>query len=215
MPELKIPEEHRRTLVKLALLTGPQVESLVRSVGSLPPRKLKDFGAGTAIEGIDSQDVKGFFETLFSLHMVRAYWDVPVDEFLNDILESLVKHGESLTAENRKQLTEVLERLLGVKSLSVSAKAYSLQREHPYLFHDAKILCDLRPVFDSPSDPPVGLVIAYTLHIVFHKGAQHEDMFLALDAEDIQKLKTVIGRVEAKTSSLKLLLSEHKLNQII
>ncbi|MSV28293.1 MAG: hypothetical protein EXQ52_06055 [Bryobacterales bacterium] len=216
MPELRIPEEHCKILAKLALLTDLQANELVSVVESIPPGRLKDYAnAGVAaIEAIDPKEMRGYLETLFSLHTVRAYYDAPAEEFLNDVLAALAKHGESLTETNRDQFAKILARLLGVKALSISVKAYSLQREHPHLFHDAKILADLRPIFDSPSDPPVGLVVAYTLHLVFHKGNHREDLYFALDADDIEKLKTVLERAQTKASSLKRLLSDKGLNQI-
>jgi hypothetical protein len=215
MPELRIPEEHRKILAKLALLTDLQATELVAVVESIPPGRLKD-DAIAAIKAIEPKEMKGFLETLFSLHTVRAYYDAPAEEFLNDVLTALGKQGESLTAANRDQFVKILARLLGVKALSVSVKAYSLRREHPCLFHDAKILSDLRPVFDSPSDPPVGLIVAYTLHLVFHKGnhRESEDMYFALDADDVEKLKTVLERAQTKALSLQRLLSDKGLKQI-
>lgn len=218
MPDLRIPDENRKILAKLALLAEPQAREFIAVLGSIPPGKLEDYlSAGAkAAKTIDPRDMKGFLETLFSLHTVRAYREVATGDFLKDVLGALGEQGESLTEANRNQLSDILSQALGVKSLSVSVKSYSLQREHLCLFHDAKIISDLRPVFDSPSEPPVGLTVTYTLHVVFHKGSQrnHEDIYFSLDADDIDKLKAIVERAQAKATSLKRLLSDKGLTQL-
>jgi hypothetical protein len=217
MPEIRIPEEQCKSLAKLARLSEPQVNELVLVVEGFPAattfKELSNRVPGK-LTTLDPAEVKGFLETVFSMHMVRAYFDSSVADFLKEILLALGKEGEALTSGDRERLVTILNRLLDVKSLATSAKAHALQREHLLVLHDTRILCDLRPVFESPSEPPVGLVVAYTLHIVFHKGTHHEDIYFALDANDVAKLRAVVERAELKASSLKLLLSEKGLNQV-
>lgn len=217
MPEIRIPEEQRKSLAKLALLSEPQVNELVLLVEGFPAATtLKELSGRMPdkLTTLDPAQVRGFLETLFSMHIVRAYFDSSVADFLKEILLALGKEGDALTLGDRERLITILTRLLGIKSLATSAKAHGLQREHSLVLHDTRILCDLRPVFESPSEPPVGLVVAYTLHIVFHKGTHHEDIYFALDANDVAKLKTVVERAEIKASSLKRLLSAKGLEQV-
>jgi hypothetical protein len=218
MPEMRIPEEQRKSLVTLARLSEDQIKELLTVAETLPAATtiFKDFSdqAFEKLKAIDRNEVKGLLETLFTLHMVRTYYDMSVEEFLTDVIAALGKQGQELTQENRAYLAKSLAQLLGVKSLAISAKAQGLQREHLLVLHDARIICDLRPVFESPADFPIGFVVAYTLHIVFHKGPHHEDIYFALDENDIAKLKTVVERAQTKTSSLKSLMSDKGLNQV-
>jgi hypothetical protein len=218
MPDIRIPEDQRKILAKLALLSAPQVDELATvAEGIVAATTLKELTEQlpSTLVTLGPEDVKGFLETLYSMHVARAYFDSSVNEFLKEIVSALGKEGAALTPEDRERLLVILTRLLGIDSLATSAKAHSLQREHPLVLHDTRILCDLRPVFDSPSEFPVGLIVTYTLHVAFHKGGRHEDLYFALDAKDVAKLKVVSERAELKASSLKRLLSEKGLSQVL
>lgn len=100
---------------------------------------------------------------------------------------------------------EKLVSLLSVKPLNVSAKAIDLQTEDERVFCDARILTDLRPVFGSDSAAtPEGLTIVHILKLGYDQGGErHRDFYVALNADDLQTLRKVIDRAEAKAKSLK------------
>jgi hypothetical protein len=97
-------------------------------------------------------------------------------------------------------------RLLSVDSLVFLAKANALQRDHEKIFHSAKILTDIRPVFHVANQPPADMILEYTLKLVYHDGSRrHREIYMVLDQRDIVALRETIGRAEQKAASLKAL----------
>ena len=88
-----------------------------------------------------------------------------------------------------------------------ASKVEQLKSDHQAIFYDAKILSDIRPLFDNPDEPPIGAVISHTLKIVFHEsGGDHKELYLALDAEDLEVLKKIAKRAESKLASIQSLI---------
>jgi hypothetical protein len=78
-----------------------------------------------------------------------------------------------------------------------------LKMDHQSILEDAKIVTDLRPVFDKPGERPLGAIITHTLKIVHHESGEHKELFFALDADDVLNLKRIAERALEKMSSLK------------
>lgn len=217
MPELRIPKEHRKGLLKLGSLTEEQQQELLSLLRDTRPGKTKQLMDAIAAKAktIDAKDLKGILSTLVALNVVREFLAVPIADFARDVLASLRKDDEDASdGEGRTKLLETLASALDVKPFALSAKAQSLAREHQNLFHEAKIFTDLRPVFDFPTDPPVGVIIEYALKLAFHRGPTHEELYMALDADDVGKIKAVVERAQAKAASLKLFLSDKGVSEL-
>jgi hypothetical protein len=117
MPELKIPEEHRNTLVRMASLTDEQTDKLISLLGSVQAAQLTQIIAdltNRSVEMIDV-DLKQIVETLISIHTVRAYLDVPAAEFIEQVIASLGKQGHLLNRDSRERLVNTLATVLEMK----------------------------------------------------------------------------------------------------
>ncbi len=83
------------------------------------------------------------------------------------------------------------------------SKAKDLQYEHENTFCDARIITDLRPVFDADvKSPPTGMVIAHILKLEYHHCGKHTEIHIAIDKDDIQNLMYVLGRACEKADTL-------------
>ena len=149
--------------------------------------------------------------TLDSLYQVRAHLEIPVDKFVSDVIGALrvAKVPVALAADGEVAFHTRLSTLLSTTSLAISAKAQVLQRDYARLFHDAKIITDMRPVFEqSTKEPPQGVLLDHTLKVVYHEGlGDHQELYLALDSSDLVALKKVIERAEEKEQTLRSLLA--------
>ena len=167
------------------------------------------------VGGVDPDDLDLILRTLDSLYYVRAHLEAPLEKFVADVLVALRAAGTTgfLATENEQLLRSRLTALLSIASLAVSAKAQVLQRDYSYLFHDAKIITDLRPVFgQNTTDPPHGMILDHTLKLVYHEGlGGHKELYLALDSSDLIELKKVIERAEEKEQVLRTLLASKDL----
>jgi hypothetical protein len=149
------------------------------------------------------------------MYQVRVYNDVSLDRFVKDVCESLVEHAE-LKSSDEPALRKRLTKLMDIDALNIAAKAALLQHEYPYTFCGARVLTDVRPVFGKDaSTSPVALVIAHTLKLEYHGAGGHlNELYMALDPEDISELREALDRAEMKNNSLKTALAALKIKLI-
>lgn len=138
----------------LLRLDDGEVKALTVALEEIPETvHLKnDIAAAVApkLPNLNSQQVEQLVAALYSLFEVRALADLSVESFVEDLASAMFATGRSdlaLKDESRKRFLANMASLLEVKSLVLLAKVNSLQREHEHIFHDARILTDLRPVF--------------------------------------------------------------------
>ena len=96
-----------------------------------------------------------------------------------------------------------LDELLQVESIVLASKASAIQREHPNVLMSARVLTDMRPVFgDGPESLQGGIVIHSLKHTSIHSN-QVQELFFALDDDDLVMLQKTIARAEAKSRTLR------------
>lgn len=93
--------------------------------------------------------------------------------------------------------------------VGISAKGLDVVMEQPRLYHDSRVMTDVRPLFrDDKKDKigaPLGAVITHSLRITaFSKTHREQDeVFFTLDSEDLQELKAVVERAIQKEDALR------------
>lgn len=209
MARLTIAEKGK---VGLAVLRDLPAETLSALIGEIE----RAGDSVSAVPDLSPEDTRRLMAALNWLSRVRAYTDVPVDEFVPDICEALREAGE-LEASTEPTLRERLEKVLDLDALNLSAKADVLRSEHQYIFCTARILTDARPVYGKKaSEPPLAMIITHSLRISYHEGpgGPLKDIFMGLDSGDIAELHSVLQRAEEKARSLRGALEASKLRYI-
>jgi hypothetical protein len=110
-----------------------------------------------------------------------------------------------LDDEARETFAGRLQPMLEVESLALAAKASDLVTEYDRVFHDARVLTDLRPVFgkDPAEGPKAGTLIA-TLKIEYHPPQGGIDSeFYALEHADLIRLRDTLDRAIVKHTSMR------------
>ncbi len=70
----------------------------------------------------------------------------------------------------------------------------------------------MRPVFGSDVEKPPGVVVVtHTLKVAYHRAQELEEIFFALDEEDLQELKKAVVRAESKAKSIRAALASSQL----
>jgi hypothetical protein len=202
---LSIPKTDQLGLVILRDLSDDVFQSLLleieRSQGSIP-----------AVEHLSPDDAEQLMDAVNSMYRVRAYADVPLEEFVSDVCDSLLEYDE-LKPDQVPRFREKLIRVLGSDALNIAAKAVALLSEHERLFCSARIVTDARPVYGkNVSEPPDAMIITHILKIDYHvAGGNLDEIYIGLDSNDIKELRDVIDRAEEKTKSLQAALKGMKL----
>ena len=206
---LNVPKKDRMALTIVRELSedafGKLVADLEQSPTSFPN-----------IANVASEDSANVYEAIMSLHRVRAYSEVPIDEFVDDVFESLREHND-LPRSDEPKFRARLIRILNVEALSVAGKAVALHTEYDNLFCGARILTDARPVFGAdPTAPPSAMIITHTLKIDYHSGpgGHISEFYVALGSHDLGQLQAILMRAEQKAASLASVLANASLRLI-
>jgi hypothetical protein len=206
---LSIPQEDRAGLTALRKMTeetfAAAIIELERSPDSTP-----------ALPGFRPEDAETFKSAIDTMYTVRAYSEVSLEEFVADVCEALRVEGDLSPLEEPKYRERLL-RILNIDALIVAAKATLLQNEHEHDFCSARILTDARPIYgDDPTAVPSAMIICHTLKLSYHQGTggKLQEIYLSLGSRDLEELRTILDRAEAKARSLRAVIDASKVRFI-
>ncbi len=203
-----IPPTHRAALVVLAELTQEAFQSLCDTLESLPATLQRD-EMFTRIQAVlrseDAGKANDLLSALLGAATLKGRREVEAKE-----LAKAVAYQDSLdiTTSTREVLTERLFRLLQIRSVAKVAKAFDMLFEHERVFHGARVITDIRPVFpDDVSEGADGAVLLHTLKLDLHVASGSSELYVALDSRDLQRLKQVLQRALEKDRELRKFLA--------
>ena len=143
-----IPDKYREGFKELAtidevlftkLMEGFSYSSLVASVGLLMDRVVKS-------QNIARENLEKIFSSVSSV-MSFLEKKESIDEVVEDITNLAISGG--IFTENEKDtFKRRFLSLLENKHIYYASKGYALMREHSNVFLSARIISDIRPVFD-------------------------------------------------------------------
>lgn len=134
-----------------------------------------------------------------------------------DLLQSF---ETGLTAENVDEATlrlwhecrPIVEKILSSAPIALYAKARDLAFDFERLYARARILTDIRPVYDDHRDDIVGANITQTLRLDFHTSEEGtKSLTFALDIPDIEQLKKCCEDALRKAQVARLLIEKNGL----
>lgn len=211
---LTIPKEYTAGLIALTSLTDDECSTFVGALADIPEtiQQRKDITSFIKKKIGDGPlgNVDELMRALLSLYQARGFVETPpLDKFVEDLADAVKVSGFpefNFDEAGRLRFVRNMRALLGIETLVFLAKANALQRDHERIFHSAKILTDLRPVFHAASEQPKEMILEYTLKVVFHDGSRrHREIYMVLDERDITALREAIGRAEQKAIALRSL----------
>jgi hypothetical protein len=206
----RIPERYQPGLAKINSLPLGVIEKIADSLGTaVSPTGIKELRS--CIEkaaDITTEEADALVTSLHSLYVFMAGSEAAVSEFVPVLVGAMERSGrKALTVgDDRTEITEKLIRLLSLKTMERASKIEQLKSDHQAIFYDAKVLSDIRPLFDQPDEAPIGAVIQHTLKLVFHEGSEHKELYMALDSQDLEILRKISERAELKAASLEALI---------
>lgn len=99
------------------------------------------------------------------------------------------------------KLDPELRQLLSLKNVWLVAKATDLAYEYSNLFEDARVITDIRPLFNQQATALDAAVISFTLRLYFDSREHHHSLSIAMDEPDIKHLKAECERALAKAQT--------------
>jgi hypothetical protein len=211
----RIPDRFQLGLSKIKQLSNEMVDSLVGALSTAPrTSKFSELKSHVLlnIKGIEPDDIEEIVATLYSLYLARTDEEMPVGKFVSQLSRAMRASERKdliVSPEERPSFDEKLIKLLSVEPILIISKSDTLKSEFEKTFCDARIISDIRPVFAKPEERPITALVIHTLKIEFHGPAgRHDWFYIALDDDDLAKLKKLIERATVKSVGLKALLRE-------
>jgi hypothetical protein len=212
---LRIPSEHQAGLVKLHSLSD-QTASALRSALAYAAEEKESAELSAEdvkpVEGLSPAVLDQILEVITGLHHARAYADVSLDEFVNDVsgsIQSTVDPDFPKTGPALDRFKVRLKAFLGIDAIARAAKSNVVRYEQERTMHGVRILTDARPIFGNDvKEPPEAIAIIHTLKIAYHRSGRLEEEFFAFDEHDLEELKNAVERAELKASGLRAVLTK-------
>lgn len=212
---INIPKEDLLILKRIADLDEQQFDSLRSVFRDVKPTVRKNQfleAVGKKVNTIQPQELKAIMGVAFTLYTLKDRQGLNSKQVADLVSESAVaarSKDAQLPSDKREILNARLKSLLEFdKSIGVTAKAFDILTEHERIFCKARVLSDVRPVFGDTPDSASAAVIVHNLQIGFHRNGRHEEIYIAMDTEDIRSLKELLVRAEKKTEALKAILNK-------
>ena len=117
--------------------------------------------------------------------------------------------SDAITLQNR--LSKIFDLR---KALSITTKAMDVLTDEERIFYSAKILTDVRPIFNEEGNSIDAAIIVHNLKIHFGQDQDHKDFYVALDTSDIEVLRDVLDRADEKAKCLQSLLERAKVSYL-
>jgi hypothetical protein len=199
---LRIPERHSGTIGSLLSLSEEDFERLLAALGTEPPvLEADEVTERVSTELPELADADALVELLFVLHLIRQSRDLSVEEFGPVLREA---GGMPDDESARERLAERILQALAVPTLKLTAKAVDLVVSNERTLRSARIVTELRPVFeDDPAVEPRAGVLVHRLELSYmgpdgEWGAFH----VAMDDEDVTHLLRTAARAQAKAETM-------------
>lgn len=206
---IRIPKNRWEALVSLADMSADAVKTLFAALAQVPPQKFGPDLPGALAEDLVESGIGNVAEvadTLFSLFPLVIGSSKSVNEVIEELLTAIrvqVPAGKNLSSEKIEHLRANLQKLLRVPSMYMGAKATSVLTDNHSNFLSARVLTDVRPVFELESTEVAGAVILHNLKISFaSQGDSEREFFVSLDEVDVQSLISTLQRAQQKAGKL-------------
>ena len=210
---IQVPKDALPDLKRIAEMDAALFDPFLHAIGEMQPTLTHGQFASKLAEKLPNMErsaIRSILGTALSLYAIMAKDGTPLlpQELAEGIAtSSLITKSKDFTSETRKTLSSRLTKLLGFhKTLGVTSKAFDVMTEQERIYCHSRILSDIRPVFTENPETADGAVIIHNLQIAFHRCGEHEEIYIALDTNDLQQLKQVVERAEKKTAALQAML---------
>lgn len=139
---------------------------------------------------------------LLSAHITMDRYRWSPEEATSRIVEG-IQESLSLQDAETRSLAARLSELLQRSNLLRIAKPMSMLMANERNYHEARIVTDLRPVFDDVRKEPLSYVVVHNLQLEYHDSEGVKTAYFALDSSDLENLNRVIERERDKLDSIR------------
>jgi hypothetical protein len=208
LSSVRIPRDAVPVLRKIAELDDGDARALIGALSTGEVRDMSSLKAAvkSAVGHVwQDDDIDAFVSHLMSMSTLGTSHDFTASKLAAVITD---KVASSLDEEGRRKLPPLLAALLAARDFQAFSKAIDIATEYDQVLHFARIISDIRPVFDTDvAEEPLGAVVTHTLRIdYFHEGRVKTTSYV-LNEQDLSQLKDIVLRAEGKQKTISRMLT--------
>lgn len=207
MADIQIPKAFIAGFELLAKLNTKKAQEIANFLQQVP--------LGTGNKTFDTLFANAFPDlapnilapTIFSLSAFQGteFEKVPAHEMADAIAEAFKVHapdaGDDLLGNLKNNVLEIFVNLGGMFK---SYKAFRLLGDNNKTFIEAKVVTDVRLVFDEEiNNEAKDALIVHSLKITAEENNEKKEYYFSLDTNDLKKLKDTIERAEQKDKQIR------------
>ncbi len=156
-------------------------------------------------------DVDRILSTFQNILRVQARMRSDPAQVIDSLLEQCepyaTSHEQPQSAESLKRFREsILPALSSIgpgHPLEVARKAERLFFAHQNTFNDARVITDLRAVFDQAGEKILEALVTHTLIVDYYESGFPRRIEIGVDATDLENLRTACERAQRKAIALR------------
>jgi hypothetical protein len=207
MASVTIPESAYPALKSLIRLSPADFDALCEALSKASPALDPDnFWSHVTphVSQIETFVVKSILTEIGQMAIGFSVSDTELTDFASAIAEA---SSAEIVAGEREILKERLIKIFtGRKGLNITTKAMGVMLDQDRIFYSARVLTDVRSVFNEKGDTVEAAVIVHNLRIHYGQDSEHKDFYVALDTSDIQALRKELDRADTKAKALEAIL---------
>jgi hypothetical protein len=204
MPSVRIPPSHREPLTQLANMTADERSALLTALEGaaiFQSRSELSKRIADSVPHLEGSAAEEIIMALTVMYGQLQFHSWTIDGLVVGISES---RDLDIESDSRAEFGRLLKSLLSSDSIVTYAKASVLLADYSNLFHGARIVTDIRPVFGAEDGrDPLGGIVTHTLRIDFFHEGDMQSFYVALDAADLNSLSKVLDRAKEKDVSVR------------
>jgi hypothetical protein len=208
MSSFILPESAYAAVQALVGLDDLQFDELVKALEETPPV----LDSESFVDGVISRvttfasDVARIVLTeLLAMLYSGSRSSVSSSELAVDLSEAALEANSEkfpFTAEQRKILESRLSRVFTTRGLRITGKAQYVFFDNDKRYLEARILTDLRPIFDDLPEGIAAATVIHNLRIRYSENGEIKDVYFSMSREDLTELTKVIERALIKEASI-------------
>lgn len=206
MAKYQIPEPFQPGFEHILKLNDKQVKEISNTLKKLPVGTGPKTFQNIIIKSLKVEGSVFIARTLFSLGGLLVTDGASLSELANDITDALnITRKTVLTdKEKDKLIKNLVEIFNNCNNLKNTFKAIDLLSENGQIFKEARIITDVRLVFnDDISSQNRNAVVLHQLKMEYLQNDIIKDFFISLDNTDLIKLRSQVDRAIEKEAQIR------------
>ncbi len=195
--KFRIPREQAADFATIRDLGAAQLQKVIDHVATcevLPLRPADLITRVTEALGGDAETAELVVRSLLPLNQLIRQSVRTVDGVLDGLRNGIAMLADWSPEDKAawQSIEPELRQLLQADAIRTVSKATDLAYDHADLFQGARIVTDIRPVFNDLDDDQLkmdGAVVSYTLRLNFDNRDGNHSLSIALDESDVLDLK--------------------------